>query len=1535
MKKGLFLAVTFSALFRPTVSAQCNTLPDDCSTACNLGSLPLPAACSADSGNSTGAISTYQLTNVGAAASSSGTPCVFPAADVWYTFVATGTQLDISLSSATLMNPYVVLYQGASCNNLVELACASGSNGALSQTFSPITPGATYYLEISGGNPEDQGAFTLNISNDLECDDCLLGESFTASPLPSNGTYKPGQTVSFCYTVTNYNKTALNWLHGIVLYFGAGWDTTTLTPTYIPPSCAQVLGAHWGFYERDSGTFSHIVWGPGFYYETSAGSLTGGVDNNPGDNYGDAGVGSSCPVTFCWNITTDATAANSSSLCVKVKTTGDSESGSWTSPGCGNDPIASLCATISTCSPPVITDINSSCGLSNGITIAQGVGTAPYRYIWQNSAGVTIAADSSLNVPDTLTHLAPGQYFLNVTDSNGCSKVGVAVIGGQRDTFSITASPSSCFGSSSPNGKITLIPLVPQNAPFLYSINGAAFQGNNTFSHLASGAYTIVTKNTFDCFDTIRVSINQPAAIRIVDSTNSTASCNTGGYIKVLATGGTGTLLYSWSDAKTGDSIGNLAGGRYILTVTDQNMCMVMDTFQVQTAPGSISLNNPVIINDSCNGMADGSITASATGGAGTLHYSWNINADTTAMLSNLPAGPYSLTVTDGTGCSATVTYLIQQPSIITIDSVDITPVYCAVNGSIFVMATGGTGPLTYSWTGNRAGDSIGNLVAGNYLLTVTDQNSCSATATYAVGIAPDDFTLSTPDIKNVTCNNDSNGQITATTTGGAGRVRFQWSTSTGDTTATITNLQPGSYLVTATDGNGCTAIGEYAVANPPGISLGSAVITPAGCNLGGSIVVSGYGGTGLLTYSWSDSQTGDSIANLAGGDYVLTVTDQNLCNVTSTYHVDAASGVVTFGDPVITNIRCFGNRDGSITAIGMGGTGPVHYLWSNTDTGSVLSGLKAGTYEVTATDSVGCSASVAYTVSQPAAITISNTAIIPAACTTGGAISITVSGGTGALALNWSNGDTGDSIGNIAADSYTVIITDQNSCTDTAAFTVPPSQGGIALNSRVTPVSCHSENNGSIVLNPTGGAGAGNYHWSPAENNSDSISGLAAGIYYVTITDTGNCSAVTSYVVTQPAAINANLSYAGVICYSAYTESASANPTGGNGSYTFAWTNGDTSATVTNLVTGTFAVTITDSKNCSVTASGSIVEDEQIHSSRIYDLYLCAVPPYGNATFAAAGGTVPFTYYLLGDDTNTTGYFPNLPPGNYSFAIVDSLGCSETDTFSIPQGASAVTFSVLAIPANCFGAANGEIIISPATAQPGTLQYALDGGSFQTDSIFTQVAAGNYNITIQNTTAHCTYDTSAEVTQPPAPPLSISPNPDTLTATKKMDTISVSTGFNDPVFSWSPGGGLSCNTCGNPVAGPDSSMNYYLKVYSDGDSGCYKIDTLVVVVIPEITPDSLVMPSAFTPNGDGINDFFGPVMGSNFYDDLVIKEFRIYNRYGQVVHNSTDYWDGKFKGAEQPVGTYVYYIEVQYADPNNAGREKTAKAQGAVTLLR
>tara|TARA_R110000751_G_scaffold286300_1_gene390721 strand:+ start:379 stop:1713 length:1335 start_codon:yes stop_codon:yes gene_type:complete len=399
---------------------------DDCANATPLGNLPNPANCgNGPNNNGQGAPAVFNnLTNVNSLTefpyttliNCQGTPgnnMASPSTDVWYSFVPTGNSLDITITG-NINQPNIGIWTG-NCGALIGAGCDVGGGGNLNTTVAQVTPGQTYYIQVSGGNPTDQGTFNLTLQNNNSCDDCLLSSNMTVTPLPTNGVYQAGTTVTFCFTITEWSQENQNWFHGIVPIMGAGWGA--ITPISAATTCDGGPGV-WGWF---NGVNTPNGNSNGFFFD---GDLFQFPNGNPSGNYGD-----NCDGNVNWEFCWEATAIDcppgqdGDDLSVFVETYADGETGSWINIACQNDPIFAFAASLTCCPTPTETHTDEIClGDNNGTITVTGQGSAPWDYTWFDSNGNTIQTSNNVNGSDNMTGLAPGVYDVSVIDNDGCTQ---------------------------------------------------------------------------------------------------------------------------------------------------------------------------------------------------------------------------------------------------------------------------------------------------------------------------------------------------------------------------------------------------------------------------------------------------------------------------------------------------------------------------------------------------------------------------------------------------------------------------------------------------------------------------------------------------------------------------------------------------------------------------------------------------------------------------------------------------------------------------------------------------------------------------------------------------------------------------------------------------------------------------------------------------------------------------------------------------------------------------------------------------------
>ena len=713
----------------------------------------------------------------------------------------------------------------------------------------------------------------------------------------------------------------------------------------------------------------------------------------------------------------------------------------------------------------------------------------------------------------------------------------------------------------------------------------------------------------------------------------------------------------SLSSAGNPTVLTSLAAGTYTVTVTDQNGCTNNASTTV-TQPALLVASSVADSNTSCNGSADAGATASATGGTMPYTYAWS-NSATTASITGVAAGTYSVTITDASGATDSSSVSLTQPILLVAAGVIDSNTSCNgfADGGATASATGGTGVYTYSWSNSATTASITGVVASTYSVTVTDQNGCTD-STSVIMTEPANLVAST-----VLDSNDlgNGGGATASATGGTSAYTYTW--SNGATTASVTGISAGTYSTTITDQNGCTDSASISITAGPTLSITTdSNVTCNGYSNGGATAVASSGSL-PYTYSWSNSATTASITGVVAGTYSVTVSDVNGITANSSVTITEPIALVA-ASVVDSNTTCNGVSDGGASASATGGTMPYTYSWSNAATTASITGVLAGTYTATITDANGCSSTSATTVTQPTIL--ASTIVLDSNTVDGnpnGGASASANGGTMPYTYSWSNAATTASITGVMAGTYSATITDQNGCTDSSSVVIINTLSLTASTVLDSNVSCNGLNDGGATAVPNGTGSPFSYAWSNAATTA-SITGVAAGTYTVTITDVNSSTATASVTITQPVVLIASsVVDSNVVCFGQANGGASASATGGTTPYAYAWSNAATTASITGIIADTFMVIITDANGCTSTSSVTIVEPPMMTLNIGNDTAVCL-----NANLVLDAGS-GYSSYLWSDNAATQTTVANTAASgsmDYSVTVTNVNGCEAIDTLNV-----------------------------------------------------------------------------------------------------------------------------------------------------------------------------------------------------------------------------------------------------------------------------
>lgn len=781
----------------------------------------------------------------------------------------------------------------------------------------------------------------------------------------------------------------------------------------------------------------------------------------------------------------------------------------------------------------VITD--ESCGNNSGsIDLTTTGGTTAYTYVWSNGA-----------TTEDISSLSAGTYTVTIDDANGCSITEDYIINNSPTTLSIDQFVITDESCGTLNGAVD-ISVSGGTMPYTYNwSNGATTED---ISGIPAGTYDLVLSDVNGCQTAVQSYVvgANPGNLNLNGINVIDEECGNGaGNIDVIISGNTGSLTYTWSNGATSEDLNNISAGTYSGTATDVTGCSVNFSAVVQNTSGSLTVSSSNT-DITCVGTT-GAIDLNLNGGTLPATYIWS-NGATSEDLSNITAGQYTCFVTDANGCTATYQTQINDFGSVEIQNISAIDETCGnSDGAITISTTGGQGPYVYSWTPNTIQGCCSYIIdygtqgPGGWngaTLDVSVNGTLLTTLTHTGG--PDD-SYAVP-----VCTGD-NIELSYTSPGGfPGQIQAQMSDASG---ATVFNLNPfaqdgivyagtancpssslngnsnsnlpaGTYEVTVTDANGCSATtGNIVLNNLTTVTISPATIVDESCgNSNGSIDVTAVG-TGSLTYAWSNGETTEDISNLSSGTYDLTITDQSSScsdNVSYTIANNTINAIVS--DTVITDDNCSGGI-GAIDITITGAVGTPNYQWNNGAITEDLNNITSGVYAVTITDGTGCSIIESYIVNDlQGGLQLSAVTSDVTCDNSDGAIDLSITGGSTPMTVAWSNGLNSEDIDNLNQGSYTVTVTDINGCEVTDSYIVDaPDEIPVITNSVITNASCATCNDGAI--NVTVNTFPNTYVWNTGATTQD-ISFLTPGIYTTTITSVDGCSITESFEILSTASI-------------------------------------------------------------------------------------------------------------------------------------------------------------------------------------------------------------------------------------------------------------------------------------------------------------------------------------------------------------------------------------------------------------------------------
>lgn len=1133
---------------------------------------------------------------------------------------------------------------------------------------------------------------------------------------------------------------------------------------------------------------------------------------------------------------------------------------------------------------PYLVDFNGM-GLSTQ-TVYAGLGAGTYTYLVEDSKGCTYSDSVTLSTPNPMT--------------------GDAVL----------VQPYTCLQDAT----IQAQNVAGGTAPYTYSIDGVTFGASDTFANLTDGTYTITVMDANGCtFTTNAVVV--PALDPPTDITFSASppNCPTQtSDVTLTVVGGTGAITYEITSPAAFNNGNNnvftgLAPDTYSFLVTDANGCVYTETFTIVPVT-PISVTGNLVDNVSCKGLSDGEISFDAAGFSTTYQYTINGGAPITnqsaanTVISGLVAGDYTIVITDETTlCSDTTTVTVSEPAQpLAIDVVDVTDPSCSatgtVPGAVTISASGGWGGYTFeiidpsaTSTTNTTG-SFGGLLdtSAPYTVNVTDVNGCTVTTTFNLNpiIAP---------ILNISANSlcyDASTGLTITasvSSGGEAPFQFRLNGGAYQSGNVFSGLAPGTYTVDVIDSKNCTD-SETITVNPT-LTVNANLAKDLDCSASpdAEINVAISGGTTPFNYEvlldgalFQASTLAPSVpftyTTATAGTYEFIITDASGCTITSNTIV-VSSNTPPVASPTVTDPRCFGAADGSVNLNVTGGTAPYQIVFNGgaASTQQTYTGLAAGTYNYTITDSKGCQVTGSVTLNNPPALTITTAVSQDYTCTSGSAtINVTSAGGGSApytYSIDGVNFGPGTSFTGLMAGTYNITVRDANNCTAISTQTIDPLNAPTDLSFAPTAMTCPAVVS-DVTVSVTNGNGPFRYELiAPAlsyrdNGNNATFTGLLPGTYTFKVTDAKGCTLQESYTInTIPQVSVLYQLVKNVTCKGdsdgefAFTVSdfvSTYSYTVVNSSGTVVQSQNNISQTTPISVPGldadSYSVNVTDdTTTCTASAPAFISEP-------VFALDFTAsntdVTCINNATITvnASGGWGSYQYQLM-DATSTTTVVPyqgnrvfsNIPAGDYTIYVMDANGCIVNKPISI---APAPTPALALDPSSdlCFDD-NGARIVLTASGGQAPYRYRVNGGPYRLSNTFSGIIPGTYDF--EATDAYGCTAATLRVIVPARLIFASAVVTKDLTCFAPTDAVidvTISGGYPPyDRYEVSTDGGATFNP-GAALAGASFSFNtnlpgdYIFKVFDD--SGCDALSN-PITVNPTEQPELTVTATDPLCNGD------------------------------------------------------------------------------------
>ncbi len=789
-------------------------------------------------------------------------------------------------------------------------------------------------------------------------------------------------------------------------------------------------------------------------------------------------------------------------------------------------------------------------------------------------------------------------------------------------------------------------------------------------------------------------------------------------------------------------------------------------------------------------------------------------------------------------------------------------------------------------------------------------------------------------------CTGVNDGEILLSASNGTPAIQYALDGGPAQSSGSFTGLATGNHFAIVSDNAGCqdTMIFDLAPAKNLVLNISTTDITCHGDNNGTASANITGGAATPITYNWitSPAQHTQSINNLAQGNYDLFVTDADGCQLNGTATITQPDALTIHFENT-QNISCYGLADGATTATPTGGSSPYSFVWSDGTTSAGISNKAAGSYTVTVTDANGCSAENTVNLTQPTSplsVSASQT-VMGCAYTDNNKANAIASGGKPPYTYTWNNGQSNAIANNLTPGNYTVTATDDNGCQASTNISIAELAPVVATLDFTEP-HCHGGSDATVEVTGIQGGNSSNladysYTWLN-QNDVDATLENVVGdkSYYVTVTGNTGCKGTASVFVTEPEPIEVELTSTPVTCAGDQNGTATVVQITGNvGPYSIQWgpkAGLSTSPTVENLSGDLYNVTVSNTWGCTGTNLIQVKEAPTFKVAKIVTRDPACYGQYdGTAVVSLKGGALPYQYaWSNGSTSNNIG---NTSGGTYYFTATDNYGCTIADSAVLVEPQPVIATTVAQDP-NCFGESNASVTIQ-TTGGIEPYSYSLNNNTFSSDNVIEGMSAGVYPIYTKDDNG-CLYVDTVTIEQPPL--FSLDAGPDLHLSYGELTEIPIEANNANGTMSIMVvdplAGTTECYGCMDININPKYHGVY--QVIATDERGCIATDEIDIAITRD---QQFFVPTAFTPNNDGANDF----LTCHTKNEAKVHYFRVYDRWGGLVYEKESSlsnqpntgWDGLSKGQAMPAGTYIWTASVSFDN----GEKNEFKGQ--TTLIR